>query len=51
MRLAAQWSHYTFEEFVELDGETMAAAIATYRVSNYAEALVAFRANTATRKK
>jgi len=51
MRLAAQWGHYTFEEFVELDGESMAATIAAYRTSNYAEALVAYRANTAARKK
>jgi hypothetical protein len=51
MRLAAQWSHYTFEKFVELDGEDMAAIIAAYRVNNYADALVAHRASNTAKKK
>jgi len=51
MRLAAQWGHYTFEEFVELDGDEQAAVIAAFRIYHYMDGLQAHLANAKTKKK
>lgn len=40
-RCAAQWAHYTQEEFEELDGHRQATVIALYQTSTQAEAVIA----------
>jgi hypothetical protein len=41
-RFAAQWAGYTWEAFVELDGDQQSEVVATYQARNHIDAIVAY---------
>jgi hypothetical protein len=44
-RFAAQWAHYQWEDFIDLDGEDQSAIVASYRAYNQIEGVLATKAN------
>lgn len=49
-RMAAQWAHYKWREYKDLDGDEQADIIAAYRASNQIEGVLAEKAGQKAKK-